>query len=385
VLPLLEVLRGLAALSVAFVHVTQETGAFVGRPGAPAYDWLRPLPWDAGVHVFFVISGFVMVWSSRPLFAQPGARWLFAGRRLARVVPLYWLTTAVLLATRLALPGSSKEGLPSAAYVVASLLFVPWQHGGEWVPVYSLGWTLNYEMLFYGIFAVFVTFPARVAVPSVIGVVAAIACAGQIVDAAWMPLPFGANAMVLEFAFGATLAVVATRVHLPAPWRAALVLAGCAGLVAADRSTGLPIGISFGLPCTALVAAAVLGPPAPATSVSMRAGVSLGAASYALYLTHPFPMRALSLLWPRVGLSGVPSVLGYVAITIAACVVMAFAVHRWVERPMTSAARRWLRTGTPSPPGRGQGEGVETRRKRGRAGADPHPNPLPEGEGLGGG
>src|SRR5206468_259677 len=61
VLPLVQVLRGLAALSVAFLHITQQAGAFVGRPGEPAYPWLRPLPWDAGVHVFFVISGFVMV------------------------------------------------------------------------------------------------------------------------------------------------------------------------------------------------------------------------------------------------------------------------------------------------------------------------------------
>ena len=47
----------------------------------------------AGVDLFFVISGFVMVYASEAIFAQPGASRYFLARRLARIVPLYWATT----------------------------------------------------------------------------------------------------------------------------------------------------------------------------------------------------------------------------------------------------------------------------------------------------
>ena len=48
-----------------------------------------------GVDLFFVISGFVMVYSSERLFGQPGAPMTFFAMRLARIVPLYWAATAI--------------------------------------------------------------------------------------------------------------------------------------------------------------------------------------------------------------------------------------------------------------------------------------------------
>ena len=342
VLPLVQVLRGLAALSIAFLHMTQQAGAFVGRPGEPAYDWLKPLPWDAGVHVFFVISGFVMVWASLPLFGRPGAPRLFAARRVARVAPLYWAATALFVATAALAPGSVSEGAPTPSYVLASVLFLPWRRpDGLIQPALGLGWTLNFEMLFYAIFAAFVGFRARIAVPCVIGAVAALACAGWLLQPAWTPLAFWTNPIVLEFAFGAALAAVATRISASAALRGGLALAGVAGLSVAQH-LAIPEGVVYGLPCVAIVAAAVLGPACPVRSRPMRFGVRLGDASYALYLSHPFPMRALALIWPRTGLTGEPGVLAYVGAATAASVVFAFLVHRWVERPLTAAARSWL-------------------------------------------
>jgi hypothetical protein len=63
-----------------------------------------------GVDLFFVISGFVMVYSSERLFGQPGAPITFFVRRLARIVPLYWLATAVLV--WFVVPYASTKGRP---------------------------------------------------------------------------------------------------------------------------------------------------------------------------------------------------------------------------------------------------------------------------------
>jgi peptidoglycan/LPS O-acetylase OafA/YrhL len=294
--------------------------------------------------VFFVISGFVMVWSSRSLFGRPGAVRLFAGRRVARVVPLYWGTTALLLLIGWVLPASVSDGAPTPGLIVASFLFLPWRRSDGLIqPVYRLGWTLDYEMLFYAIFALWVGLRPPRAVAGVIGTVTVLALLGAVLRPESTALAFWTDSIVLEFALGALLAVLAPHVRLPAPLRIAAALAGLLGLGVAEHLTNIPHGIAYGLPCAALMAGAVLGPSPKLWPGAMAAGVRLGDASYALYLMHPFPMRALALVWSRLGHGSVPSVLAYVATAMAAAVALAFVVHCRVERPLTRAVRRWLR------------------------------------------
>ena len=80
-----QYLRGAAAMLVlashALLYPLIEHDLGFGRLG-----WL-------GVILFFVISGFIMVHASRRLFGTAGARAEFLRRRLARIVPLYWLVT----------------------------------------------------------------------------------------------------------------------------------------------------------------------------------------------------------------------------------------------------------------------------------------------------
>ena len=51
----------------------------------------------AGVDLFFVISGFIMVVSCWPEFGKPYAPRRFIVRRLVRIVPLYWLATLFMM------------------------------------------------------------------------------------------------------------------------------------------------------------------------------------------------------------------------------------------------------------------------------------------------
>ena len=90
-----------------------------------SFEPLEALPWAAGVDVFFVISGFVMVHASRGLFARPGASGVFLARRLARIVPLYWGTTTLYLAVALAAPCLLNSALLEPWPVLASYLFIP--------------------------------------------------------------------------------------------------------------------------------------------------------------------------------------------------------------------------------------------------------------------
>ena len=124
---------------------------------------------NAGVDLFFVISGFVMVYASERMFGRAGGQLQFITRRLIRIVPLYWLVTPLYLVMALAIPAFEKSY--SVASVVASYLFIPWPRlDGIMQPLVGQGWTLNYEMFFYAIFAAAILAPRRIAVALASGV-----------------------------------------------------------------------------------------------------------------------------------------------------------------------------------------------------------------------
>src|SRR3546814_19156334 len=63
----------------------------------------------AGVDVFFPISGFVMLISTRTLLGRPGAWRAFVRRRAIRIVPLYWLATTATVLAVLAVPAMARS------------------------------------------------------------------------------------------------------------------------------------------------------------------------------------------------------------------------------------------------------------------------------------
>jgi exopolysaccharide production protein ExoZ len=153
----IQVMRLFAALLVVFDHTVANLMAgnqievnypFAFRSGG------------FGVYIFFLISGFVMAQSTYESFAAPGISKSFLRRRLIRIVPMYWLVTLVLAAKAFA---TSK--LDSLSPVLLSLGFVPYLAAdGQVQPINGVGWTLNYEMLFYVIFAFSLVFTRRIGV-----------------------------------------------------------------------------------------------------------------------------------------------------------------------------------------------------------------------------
>lgn len=336
----------MAALAVAMLHAQHDAGALAARLGSaftpPAF------PWAAGVDIFFVISGFVMVHASRGLFGGEGASRLFLARRIARIVPIYWAVTTLYLALAFAAPALLNSEVLDPLFVLASYLFFPMNRpDGTPQPLYSLGWTLNYEMAFYALFALAVPFARRTAVVGLIGVLCAVAALGHVFSPP-MPFSFWANPIILEFAFGLALGLArAEGVRLGGIARLAL-LAGGVALLAADFSRNeamltLPRFLAHGVPAALIVAAAALGEGTRGSGRLMRWGEALGDSSYALYLVHPFAIRAgREIVW-RSGLAPLIGPWGYVVLCLAVATLAALAVHALFERPATRAARRLLR------------------------------------------
>ena len=296
----------------------------------------------AGVDVFFVISGFIMwvVTCRRP--PTPGA---FLARRAERIIPLYWLVTLAAAGTALLAPSAFPAMRPTAAHVAQSLLFVPHRDStGLIAPLIVPGWTLNYEVLFYLLFAVTLLGPARWRAWLVSGVLCGLV--------ALRPLGDGANALwatytdpiLLEFAAGLWLGWAWSAERLPGrAVAAALMVLGVAGF-AATAIAGTDVSgarvLLWGLPAAALVTGAVSF-ERHGRIPRWRALEAIGDASYSIYLVHGLAISAVLRLLRPIGAAPPVFVFG---VAILAGVCSGLVSYHGLERPLMRLFKRRARS-----------------------------------------
>ena len=142
-------LRFFAAVAVLWAHISLIIKERFGNPAFPISDI-----GFTGVAVFFVISGFVMFVSTPYLIGVNGAGKDFALRRIIRLVPLYWIATTLKLLIVLLIPSETFHSSFMPFHTIASYLFIAARNkAGDISPLHAVGWTLNYEMFFYLLFA----------------------------------------------------------------------------------------------------------------------------------------------------------------------------------------------------------------------------------------
>jgi peptidoglycan/LPS O-acetylase OafA/YrhL len=344
----IQILRGVAALAIVVLHALHDAGQITARAGGVFHAPVLPL--GAGVDLFFVISGFVMVVASKRLFAQPGSGRLFLGRRVARIVPIYWVVTTAFLVILLARPGVLNSEAPSLAEAIKSYLFIPYlkEADGLMQPIYKLGWTLNYEMFFYLAFAVAVMLPAFRAVAALSAFMIGLVLLGLWLDPAPGPLSFWTQAIILEFVAGMWIGLAWLRgLRIGVGAAASLVLAGLAILLLTDPDAVDFAGVQrlwrWGLPAALIVAAAALLPMPRLDGSPAAAALSrVGDASYALYLCHPFALRGLAVIWERAGLGQTLGPWAYVVAATLLATLASFVIYALFEKPVTARVQGWL-------------------------------------------
>ena len=349
----IQILRAIAAISVSIGHAQAFIGIPMERQGQ-IFGWNFLLPWGAGVDLFFVISGFIMVYSSERLFAAPGGAKVFGWRRLSRIVPLYWCAMVLLLIKMAVL----HKPMPDAAGVVTSFFFIPWDTQGTGVPrpIYDLGWTLNYEMFFYTVFALCIGLRREMTVALVSVCLSAAVIFGALFPAHNPQLFFWTQPIVLEFVLGMGLALlVRNGFTLPKLARYALIALGAAAFlhdflnsVSQPRLWLTPNDflrvVGWGVPAAMIVAGCVLKKSERlGDNVFVRSGKLLGDASYALYLCHPIVMSAFAIVWFAIGANNwLPPYLG-AGISIVLAIITAISVYRWFESPLTRFLQKRIR------------------------------------------
>ena len=315
----IQYLRGAAALAVAGFHACQwRTGGFdVGR---------------AGVDVFFVLSGVIM-W--RVSGTGEGSPATFLWRRVTRVAPLYWLVTLAVAGVAGLWPSFLANVRPDLGHLLLSLAFIPhFDPKGLPFPTLPPGWSLDYEAIFYLVFAAALFAPRKRQAAVVCAALFAIVAAGFVLDDPAYIL--GANPMLFEFAAGIALANLMEMGAMPG--RAAGLALVAAGVAALAMPQILGVFSEFwrpfiwGTPAVMIVGGALAiedhgGPP------KLPALTRLGDASYALYLVH---LPAQALIAHTLGAAN-----GWLFFPVAliASIAAGLACHAWIEKPLIAWAR----------------------------------------------
>ena len=339
----LRSVQALRAIAALFVVVFHSTVLWHDKFDVTSQPWENG---NAGVDLFFVISGFIMVLSSRRLVGLADGWKRFLTLRLIRIIPMYWLVTAAKLAAIAAFPALAIHTHPTLFNVFASFLFVPSRDAlGTIRPILDVGWTLSFELLFYAAFAcaLFLRTGARAVV---IPMMAALAVTSLFVRSQWPAITSLADPIVLEFVFGLLIGEAIVRRRLVLGRFAGFCLLAAAVIILAIIPTDGRWArvVIWGASATLALYASV------ATERWSRQlipdfVVQVGEASYSLYLTHAFVLPLAGLIVIRTRLPGSSQEAFLLATCLAGSIAVSLAVFRFVELPITV----WLRRKFTSP------------------------------------
>jgi exopolysaccharide production protein ExoZ len=326
----IQTLRALAALLVVFVHLDV---------------FLRALGWQpfghGGVDLFFIISGFIMVHTTRSRPVTPAA---FMANRFTRIAPIYWLITLFVYVVALAAPSLLQATSSDPQQLAKSLAFIPFQKANGLVqPMLFVGWTLNYEMFFYALFAVGLLLPRRAFGALAVGAfITLLVVFGRLTRPESVLGAFYTRPIILEFAAGMALAALGSSVRVKtAPLRGALLALSALGLVCLAFVPlvfpDLSRLITQGLPAL-LVAACAIVLHQSGVRVGGRWLLLLGDASYSLYLTHPFVTQAAQKAGKLIGLTPALAA-ALIPVTLVLVCAVGIITHLSIERPLTRAVK----------------------------------------------
>lgn len=341
----INIARALSCLLIAAFH----TSAFLN---AENYTVSFPFRQTPGIHVFMLLSGFLCARMARrdDTFVR------FAIRRLARLLPLYWLLTTVAIAMALWRPWMLPGADLSWDGIVSSYLLLPhMDHLGRVQPILFVGWMVNLIVWLNLVFAASLHAPRWLQPFVLTGAIAALFGIGMLLPSptwrAFLDSPLSFEFAAGVFLFGLIGAPVVERWCRARPmWPLAAL--GAVALVAAAMSDA-----------TGALRAALCGGAAALTAFGLiahetyRAPITpnwltwLGAISYSIYLVHPLVIPVVGDLilvapfavWEKICLMFVG--------TFAVVVLVSSVLHEIVEVRFNAWLRGKLRV-SPKPDAR---------------------------------
>ncbi len=302
-------LRGVAATLVVIHHAVEIVPKYY-RTTSVLERALTPIVLgDAAVDLFFLISGFIMMVSTAGERSTLAAARDFAQRRLFRIVPLYWFYTTIVVAVMLGAPALLPAHRFDWGHTLCSYLFIPCENSAGHVrPPLHMGWTLNYEMYFYLLMALFLPLGRRRTVLLITALFALSSACHGFVPKSNGVLHFYTDPILLNFVLGMGLGCLHASWRPTAPLAWGLFVGGLAAfsVFAFAGSFGLPRIFTTGIASALLIAGSINLPAATPGRLGRALG-AIGNSSYSLYLVHFFTLPLWGKAISATGLARLPA------------------------------------------------------------------------------
>jgi exopolysaccharide production protein ExoZ len=328
----LQVLRGLAAMGVVFYHTGFEL----------AGNWHTEF---SGVAIFFVLSGFIMSYIS-----QNGEQ-DFLSKRLIRIVPLYWIATATVMIIsyrfRIFQPAILMSGDPPLIIdILRSMFFVPWSK----FPVLGVGWTLNFELYFYLVFAAMLAMNQRFAPVLTAAFVLAVIQLDRATGEQFFLLHYYSHGYIAHFVDGIVIYYVWTLLGRFTPQTAAPLFAALI-LLWFGMQFAHPLWPAWVAPWLdygpGTVTAAALFMESAGLRISWRPLLLFGDASYSIYLSHTIWFEVMRPYLRKFDLPTAKDSITVMLFSVVTAAVIGIAIHLWIEKPILAWLRAKLRSRRP--------------------------------------
>lgn len=248
-----------------------------------------------GVDIFFVISGFIMIYSTSAKRISPIT---FMIGRIERVAPLYWLFTTLLILMVLISPETFSTVKLEIWNVVSSYFFIASEStsstfNGSFKPVLYIGWTLNYEMFFYLIFAFSLFLSEQRQLFFIFVIMLSFIFLGFVSNTNGL-LGYYSDPILLEFCVGVFLGKVYVTGKIKPSKIAFFALAFAIFFFFLTCEFGWHRVFYSGVPASIVVFSAL---SLPNFTGRLNSALNLiGDASYSIYLSHFFTIGTLSML-----------------------------------------------------------------------------------------
>ncbi|MDA7965825.1 acyltransferase [Ruegeria sp.] len=343
----IQALRAIAAAGVTYYHcvIWLHQGFEVSFPAMTYSAGLGA----AGVHIFFVVSGFIMMWTNQDCAGD----WTsFLRKRFSRIYPSYWLVAFASIPLALLI----NRPLPTQPELwLGTILLLP--KGAS--ALIDVGWTLAYEVYFYSVFALLIAlriplFQRVIFLGLLFTLSIALGLFWQPAESSAFGLPsLMTNGLLLEFSAGAFLGWAATR---PLPFRvwhgAVLVVAALLGFgfslaIGYDRHSAV---LLWGAPSVFLVAGAVILERNRQARALFQALSPLGDSSYALYLIHAVLIPVIVFFIPPFADLSFPAFLALVGLLLVFNLILSHMYYLAIETRLIRASNSWLSRGATARP-----------------------------------
>lgn len=332
----IQALRGLAALLVLLSHVSLYESRTNFNPILP--NNLFELG-GAGVDLFFVISGYVMMLISG--FGSSGvvhARNFFV-RRAVRIYPLYWFFTLVVILIVSVQPQLiNREGGISQLCYWKSFFLIP---DVEKAPLVGQGWTLIHEMYFYIAFSVVVIFKNKNRYYFIGLWFFLLILFNSVFESPNTPaFKIITNQLTFEFLFGCLVAIL-QKMNIIS-WGKTAFVSGIAFLCINPEHMDADRVLWFGLPSALIVYGAVAMEKKQQLILPLWLRKT-GDISYSLYLSHIFVLSVCLKIWKSMESEYfIDNIIAIVAMFFFSWIT-GFLVYQYFEYPVLKYSKSFIK------------------------------------------